>query len=400
MANTLGFYDPNFYAAQALLQLEKALGMAGRVYRGYDKNPQQFGSVINIRRPTYFAAQSMPISSANTSDLNTDSISVTLDQWYGVQFGLTDKELSYTLDRIINEHLRPAAIAVADQIDQSLNTLARKIPWYYVAVNTGTATNQISDWPALRRRLFDNQVPLNDVHAEINGEREQYFLSCDAFNRVDASGSATTQQRGALGNKFGFEIFANQNVAAQQAGGTLTVTGGSLTVGAALTVGATAIVLGASTMTGTLKVGDIIQVGHTGTDGLSGASRSATRNFVVTADATAAANAITATVAPKVSHTAASGTSALAKVGSTAKYDNLAFHRNFAALAMAPLPQLNDTISDRVGAMMASVADPITGLALRVTMWYEGLDAKLYVRIDALWGLKVLDEDMAVRYIS
>jgi hypothetical protein len=396
MANTLGLYDPNFYAAEALVQLEKALGMAGRVYRGYEKNPQELGSVINIRRPTYFTAQAMPISSANTTDLNPDAVAMTLDQWYGVQFGLTDKELAYTQERIINEHIRPAASAVADQIDLSLNSLARKIPWYYVALNTGTATNQITDWPALQRRLFDNQVSLGDIHCEINGERQQYYLACDTFNRADAAGSAQTQQRGTLGNKFGFEIFANQNVQTQQAGGSFTVAGGSLTVNAAVTVGATSVVLAASTCSGSFVVGDIIQIGHTGTDGLSGAALTAARNFVVTANATAAANAVTVSVAPKFRATVASGTSAAFKVGSTAKYDNLAFNRNAFALAMAPLPET----ARRLGALVSSIVDPITGLALRVTMWYEGVDAKVYVRIDALWGMKVLDEDMAVRYIS
>lgn len=394
MPNTLGNYDPNIYAALALVQLEKALGMAAHVYRGYDKDPQEYGSVINLRRPTYFTAQQMPISSANTSDLTPDSVAMTLDQWYGVQFGLTDKELSYTQERIINEHIRPAAIAVADKIDQAINGLARQVPWYYVAANTGTNTG-IADIPALRRRLFDNQVNLGDVHLELNGEREQWFLSQDQFNRADASGSPTTQSRGALGDKFGFSIFANQNVAAQQAGGSLTVAGGSLTVGAAITVGATSITLGASTVTGTLKVGDIVQVGHTGTDGLTGAARTANRNFVVTADATATSNAITVSVAPAAQATAASGTAALVKVGSTSKYDNLAFHRNAFALAMAPLPEAARTM----GARVAALADPITGLALRVTMWYEGLDAKVYVRIDALWAVKVLDADMAVRYV-
>lgn len=393
MANTLGNYDPNIYAALALVQLEKALGLAGRVYRGYDKDPQQYGSVINLRRPTYFTAQAMPISSANTSDLNTDSVAITLDQWFGVQFQLSDKELAYTQERIINEHIRPAAIAVADSIDQSLNALARKIPWYYV----GQATvSNVVDLTATRRRLFDNQVNLNDVHLEINGEREMSFLSLDAFNRADASGSAETQQRGSLGQKFGFEIFANQNVALQATGGTIAVAGGTFTVSAAITVGATAISFAASTVTGTLVVGDIVQVGHTGTTGLTGAARSATRNFVVTAAATCTSNAITVSVAPKASHTAASGTAAAFKVQDATKYDNLAFHRNAFALAMAPLPQ----IARNMGATIASIADPITGLALRVTMWYEGLDAKVYGRIDALWGVKVLDEDMAVRYIS
>lgn len=393
MANTLGNYDPNFYAANALLQLEKALGMANRVYRGYDKNPQEYGSVINIRRPTYFTAQAMPISSANTSDITPDSVSVSLDQWYGVQFSLTDKELSYTQERIINEHIRPAASAVADKIDVTVNALARSIPWYYLGQASITS---VADLPALRRRMFDNQVPLNDVALEINGEREQGFLSLDAFNRADASGSADTQQRGSLGRKFGFEIFANQNVQAQQTGGTFTVTGGSLTVSAAVTAGATSISLAASTCTGTLLVGDIIQVGHTGTDGLSGAALTSVRNYVVTVAATAAGNAITASIAPATRATIASGTAAKVTVGVSTKYDNLAFHRNAFALAMAPLPE----IARRMGAQVASIADPITGLALRVTMWYEGLDAKVYVRVDALWGVKVLDADMAVRYVA
>lgn len=393
MSNTLGFYDPNFYAANALLQLEKALGMASRVYRGYDKNPQEYGSVINIRRPTYFTAQAMPISSASTNDLITDSVSISLDQWYGVQFSLTDKELSYTQERIINEHIRPAASAVADKIDLTLNALARSIPWYYVGQSSITS---IADLPALRRRLFDNQVPLNDVALELSGEREQGFLSQDAFNRADASGSSDTQQRGTLGRKFGFEIFANQNVQAQQTGGTFTVTGGSLTVSAAVTVGATSISLAASTCTGTLLVGDIVQVGHTGTDGLSGAALTANRNYVVTAAATATSNAITVSIAPATRVTHASATAAKITLGTATKYDSLAFHRNCFALAMAPLPE----VARRMGAQVASVADPITGLALRVTMWYEGLDAKVYVRVDALWGTKVLDADMAVRYIA
>ena len=56
MSNTLGNYDPIFYAQEALIALNKALGMAGRVHRGYDPNPQQKGSVINITRPSVFEA--------------------------------------------------------------------------------------------------------------------------------------------------------------------------------------------------------------------------------------------------------------------------------------------------------------------------------------------------------
>jgi len=392
MANTLGNYNPTIFAALALQQLEKELGLAGRVFRGYDKNPQEMGQVINLRRPSYFTAQSMPISSANSSNLLTDSVAITLDQWYGVQFGLTDKELAYTQQRIIDEHIRPAAIGVADKIDQSLNALAQQIPWYYPV----TATAGVADLPALRRRLFDNQVPLNDLHLELNGEREQYFLSQDIFLRANEAGSTASQQRGALGDKLGFEIFANQNVALQQAGTAPTVGNGPATVNVTVTVGQAAIVIAASTISGVLKVGDIIQIGSTASTGLTGAARTGLRNFVVTANATVTSNTITVSISPVASHTVATGTTVGFKAGDVTKYDNLAFHRNAFALAMAPLPETGRAM----GANMASISDPKTGLALRVSMWYEGYDAQALVRIDALWGNVVLNQDMAVRYIS
>ena len=60
--NTLGNYNETFFAQEALIQLEKALGMAGRVYRGYDPNPQVKGSTIQIRRPSSFTAQAAPMA--------------------------------------------------------------------------------------------------------------------------------------------------------------------------------------------------------------------------------------------------------------------------------------------------------------------------------------------------
>ena len=54
-----------------------------------------------------------------------DTVTVTLDQWWGVKFSLTDKELTYTKEQIITEHIRPAAYAVADKIDQSVAALMR-----------------------------------------------------------------------------------------------------------------------------------------------------------------------------------------------------------------------------------------------------------------------------------
>ncbi len=91
MANTLSVYDPIFYAQEALIQLEKALGMAGRVYRGYEKSPQEPGKVISIRRPSTFTAQDAP---GSDMDIDAGEVQIILDQWKEVKFKLTDKELA------------------------------------------------------------------------------------------------------------------------------------------------------------------------------------------------------------------------------------------------------------------------------------------------------------------
>src|SRR4051812_42795680 len=106
MANTLSIYDPLFYANEALIWLKKALGLAGRVHRGYDASPQQQGSVIQIRRPSTFTAQNAPSS---PQDISAGMVPITLDQWKEVKFKLTDKELTFTKEKIISEHIQPAA---------------------------------------------------------------------------------------------------------------------------------------------------------------------------------------------------------------------------------------------------------------------------------------------------
>jgi hypothetical protein len=109
MANTLSIYDPIFYANEALIWLTKALGLAGRVHRGYDADPQQKGSTINIRRPSTFTAQDAP---STAQDISASMVPITLNKWKEVKFKLTDKELTFTKEKIISEHIQPAAYAI------------------------------------------------------------------------------------------------------------------------------------------------------------------------------------------------------------------------------------------------------------------------------------------------
>ncbi len=378
MANTLGVYDPIFYAQEALIQLEKVLGMANAVHRGFDSDPQQKGQQIQIRRPGSFTSQAMPISSA--TDLTTETVSITLDQWEGVRFGLRDDELTFTKEQIINEHIRPAAVAVADAVDVSLAGLYVDIPWFYNTADPGA----VGDFTGTRKLMFDNKVPTSQRTIMLNGEREADYLALAVFHQANTAGAAgeIAQREGFLGRKFGFDIFANQNVQVHTTG--TAASGDNLgAVNGAHAVGVTSIAVNGFTGSETVVAGDTFSIAGD------------TQRYAVTAGSawTTGAGSIAFFPALKV---AVSGGEVVTINPQTKLNENLAFHRHAFALAMAPL----STMGNGAGARIGRATDPLTSLSLRSRLWYDGDTAKVNVGLDALWGRKTLNPDLAVRMNS
>jgi hypothetical protein len=377
MANTLGYYNPEFYAQEALIQLEKALGMAGRVYRGYDEERRSFGKgeYINIRKPSTFSAANAPASAV---DLATESVQIQLAYWREVKFALTDKELSFTSERIIEEHIRPQAYALADDIDQKLAALYVDIPWYYDLA----ATSAVADLTGTRKILFDNNVPLYDVgnvHYMVNSAFEEGLLKLSAFSQQQGAGDVgiNTQMRGSLGMKYGMEIFANQNVQSHTAGA---MADGAGAIAANESAGATDITIDDLTDTQTVKAGDSFVI--------TGDSQ----RYVFTEDGTVASNALT-NIGIYPALVADAAENAVVTIRTDSHAANLAFHRNAFALAMAPLSPMGNEL----GAKIATVTDPVTGLSLRSRIYYVGNSSAVHVALDVLYGVKTLDPNLACR---
>jgi hypothetical protein len=373
--NTLSVYDPLFYAQEGLIALEKALGMAGRVYRGYDKNPQQRGSIISISVPGVFTAGDAPVAASN---IVASELQVALSYWREVKFGLSDKELTFTTEKIIQDHIRPAAYALADDIDQKLCALYKNVPFYV----DQTSSAAVADITNSRKVLFNNNVPMDDIHLMINGTTESEFLQLAAFNQSSGAGSQgeQTQMRGTLGQKFGFEIFANQNVSAHT-GGSMTDHDGAINNGAGYAAGIKSIAVDGLEASGTAKIGDILEItGHT-------------QKYVLTADKTCTTGAIAALTFEPGLQAAVVDDQVIHLVCQNASAENLAFHRNAFCLAMAPLSEAGNNL----GARISTIADPITGLALRSRVFYDAQNSCVYVSLDALYGLKTLNANMACR---
>lgn len=372
MSNTLGVYDPTFYANEALIWLKNALGLAMRVHRGYDKEPQQKGSTIQIRRPGTFTAQDAP---GSDMDVNSENVAITLNKWKEVKFKLTDKELSYTQQQIIDEHIGPAAYAIAAAIDEDLCALYKDVPWF--SGTAGTTPSAVADITGARKVLSKNRVPMNDLHLMIDPDAEDKFLQLAAFSQHQGGGDAgvMTQMTGSLGTKFMFEVFMNQNVKTHTKG---TASTGTLAVNGATTKGATTINLDAGTVTGTLVPGDTFVIAGN------------TQRYAVTNTVTASGNALTGVqFTPALVADAADDAVVTATLQNGVR--NLAFHRHAFALAMAPLSELGNGR----GAEIATVIDETTNLTLRSRIWYDGDNSCLKVGLDALYGVKCLNPNLA-----
>lgn len=382
MPNALGNYNETFFAQEALTQLEMALGMANRIHRDFDNNPQQRGATIQVRRPATFSAQDEP---GTTQDLNTDTISVELDRWKGVRFGLTDKELTLSSERIVSDHIRPAAYELARYIDSDLQAFVTRVPW---VSQQAAAAFDLADLTSPRKVLFDRGVDTKSggVSMQIDSATEAAILGKLGGASMFGAGVDGARANGSIGMLYGMDIFANQNAPLFTTTQMADVAG---TVVGAHAKGATTLSVTAFTASqvGGIKAGDTLDIaGH------------AQRYSVVNGANTGASGEATLTVEPALKVALSGGeVVTLDKRASGAKSCSLAFHRNFACLAMAPL----STLGQQFGGVRMSVAtDPKTSLALRTRMWYDANNSKVVVSLDALWGKQILDHNMACRHYS
>jgi len=389
MSNYIDPYNPIFYAQEALIVLEDCLGMAGRIHRGYDEERKSAnkGDTIQISKPGTFTTQSGGDGTVN--DVNPTKIDITVGTWEEVKFGLTDKELAHTTEKIITDHISPAVYAIAHSIESDVTDLYVDCPWSYNLASSLTTADIVN----ARKVLRDTAGTLIDqdmVHFGLDSTLEAALLNMTLFHAANVAGeqdSKATRRRGSLGTRFGVEHFVQQTLTDHTSGTVVsaeTDVAGSL--GANMAIRATTMNLADLSLVETLKAGDSFVIAGN------------TQRYVVTADATLSSGANAAvSIYPQAVQAYSSGAVVTFETIGSANYAdryfaNLMFHRNAFALAMAPLPE----IGDGAGAKMAVVQDPRTGLSIRSRLAYDDTNAKVVVTLDALWGVKTLDPNLCV----
>jgi hypothetical protein len=385
--NNIGPYNPVILTNEGLEIMEAALGMTGRVYRGFDDSQtgRTKGDKMDITVPGQFVAMDAP---SQAQDLDPAKVQVELNLWKEIKIKLGDKEMAFTTDRIIREHVRPIVYALVKYFEQELiERTVDLVPWY----SDWTATPTVEDITVgVHTGMFNNLVPMDDeskLHFMIDGTVQGKLLANQAFSQFQGAGQdgVNTQTRGRIGLKYGYNFFGSQ-LAPSRTSATVADLAGAVNNGAGYAAGATSLNVDGFTAGAELKKGDkVIVTGHT-------------QRYTLASDVTLDGGAGTLQIygSPFVKGGGLESavvndqvvTVVLAGGSGSTKQMSLAFHEGLATIAWAKLP---DHAGRQNNAVISSIVDPKTGLALRTRVWYDPDNSCMMLAMDALAGIKVLD---------
>lgn len=441
--NNIDPYIPEWWANETLAILEESMVASQLVNRDFEKYFNKFGDVVNTRRPNEFEAKRKVKGDAVTvQDATADNVPVRLDQWNHVSFTIDDIEETMSMKKLSDEYARPAAMALARQVDRVVLGQYPRFLMNSVGKLNGITKDNIKDYVLDLGSTMDDNKCYDDgrnviLTSKTNADmlRPEWFTSAD---KVGDRGEAL--RKASLGSKLNFDWWKAINMANVAAGNTKRTFAINLSAG--YDTGATALVV--NTGTGEITVGTWVDIdglpyqvsARTGTApttaitlsrGLRRSVANAAPVYVYTPGAVNFgagyaqywSKAITVSgfsVAPRVGQLVSFGTdttnvytiigvsgstsitldraleaaivdTATVNIGPAGAY-NLALHKDAITLAIRGLQPV------RNGAGALSTTMSHNGLSMRVTISYDPTYQKHMWTFDFLSGIQVLDTDL------
>lgn len=270
----------------------------------------QIGRVVQIKNPPRFTTVDGPVISTIQST-NFGLSPFAIDKWKTIPIELTGMEKTFSnskdLDLWAAKNIKPIISPFRAAIETAIFELCNKVPALVGTPGTGPTT--VDPIAAAQENMDNYETPSERVcYLGTSGVRK--FLGGAT---VAASGYYNPQKE--LGEMFksgqimpsvaGFEMKKSNKIAHLTAG-TFTSTGSNVLANGVNQTGAS-IAVDAFTTGKTLKKGDIITFGVLGTatavcgvNPVTGKTTNKLRQFVITADVTAAGNAATLSISPPV----------------------------------------------------------------------------------------------------
>jgi hypothetical protein len=443
--NNIDPYIPEWWANETLAILEEAMVASQLVNRDFEKYFNKFGDVVNTRRPNEFEAKRKVKGDAVTvQDATADNVPVRLDQWNHVSFTIDDIEDTMSMKKLSDEYARPAAMALARQVDR---VVLGQYPRFLRVGNmvgkaNGITKDNIKDYVLDLGQLLDDNKCYDEgrnviLTSKTNADmlRPEWFTSAD---KVGDRGEAL--RRASLGQKLNFDWWKAINMSNVAVGNTVRTF--QVNNAAGYDVGTTALTV--DTGTGEITVGTWVSIdglpyqvtARTGTAPTTaitlaqGLKRAVVNDQAITVYTPGAVNNVGGyaqywskqitvdgfSVAPRVGQFVSFGTDttnvytiigvsgstgitldraleaaiaddATVNIGPAGAY-NLALHKDAITLAIRGLQPV------RNGAGALSTTMSHNGLSMRVTISYDATYQKHMWTFDFLSGIQVLDTDL------
>lgn len=381
MANTITEVLPKLLA-QGVLALRQNAVMPQLVNSSYSAFAAQPGNVINVPIPSAIASRDVSASVAFAANVGSapTSAAVTLDFWKEAPFFLTDSDAVSVMNGTVPMQASEAVKALANSIDAYI--LGKHVGFFGAAGTAGTTpfATTISAGSNARKLLNKQLAPMDGRRAVLDPDAEANLLGLSNILQFDQRGDQGGIIRGTIGTKLGLDWYLDQNVPSYTPGTGWASGNIASTVGGA--VGDTTLNIINATASGTIKVGDIFTL----------VADTASQQYVVTVAATISATvAVAISFYPELKTAVATG-AALVVVSAT-YVANLAFHRDAFAWASRPL---GDIMS--AGNTFQSVADPISGVALRLEMSRQYKQTTF--SYDVLGGSNIIRRELGVKILG
>lgn len=400
-SNTL--ITPSIIAKEALMQLQNNLVMGELVHRDYSKEFVKVGSTISIRKPVKF--RSSTGASRVSSDVIEGTVPLAIDTQKHVSWDFVSSDLTLTIENYSERYIKPAMIALSQDVESSLMGLYTTVPnWVGTA---GTTPSTFLHLGAARQRLVENSFPMGEQINGVLSPAAALQVANDMKLQYQPGKQLTAMEKVRIGRYAGIDTYEAQSVPNHTVGGlggTPLVNGASQNINSTPQANSMSLVTDGWTAAAAnrLKAGDVITIANVyAVNDKTKSAYTFLKQFVVTADAASdgSGNA-TLTISPgivtsgpyqNVSAAAADNAAITVLTGtaSTAYPQNLVFHKNAFALVMADL--------DLPDGAAFKARESYNNLSVRVVKQYDiDLDRDI-IRLDILYGVKTIYPELAVR---
>ncbi len=394
------FLTPDIIAKEALMQFKNNMGFTRSVNKQYSsefaKKGAKIGQSIRIRKPNrYTVSDGATFSGQDTTEEN---VTLTLSSQKHVGLNFSSKDLTLTIDEFSDRYVKPAALALANKVDQDGLAQAKSV---YNAVGTpGTTPSALLTYLQAQQKISESAGPDDENYCfGINPAASTKIV--DALKGLFQSSSEIDKQykRGLMGQAAGGEWKRLQNIYTHTSG----AYAGTPLMNGSTASGASSIVTdGWTSGSSDLKEGDVLTIADVyKVNPLTKQSTGELQQFVVTADISDTSGAKTIAISPSIITSGALQTvdalpadnAAITVHGaaSTVSPSNLVYHKDAFVLGMADLvlPQGVD--------MAARAVDEESGLSVRLVRQYDANEDNFITRLDVIYGWLAARPEWACR---